>query len=136
MNPTQPCASDAPHLSPDFAERAIRKADRIVAGRRRTERAVALTAFVSMAVVVTISGFGLAPLRDAAHPATPPVHLAQAGNEMVGSNTGEDNDALTYLFPDAASVARFDNRDDQYADATDDTVTDGTQDSDDDGANP
>ena len=91
-------------LSPDFADRVLRLADRRLAERRRA-RWLAGAAALSITALAAVSWIDFtAPQRPASRNPdflSAPAPLASA--ESPGSSAG----ALSYLFPDAAPLARF-----------------------------
>ncbi|HTT82006.1 MAG TPA: hypothetical protein VMF67_00845 [Rhizomicrobium sp.] len=108
-----------PVLSEDFADRVLKRADIVIAQRRRFYRAATEAAalfLVSMGVVswIAISGASKAPEM---RPGTQSVALL--GNFTEAQT--EETDALSDFFPDAGSVSRFAA---EYSDATDESDTD------------
>ena len=104
-------ANEIPDFSPDFAERVLTKADGIVARRRHV--AVGAFSFALIAVVAWV-----AATRSAVPSKTMVLDPAAPGFAVTASAQDDRTDALVYLFPDAAPVARFAATDpDEAADA-------------------
>jgi hypothetical protein len=98
-------ATHEPVLSADFAERVLARADVVIAGRRRVRHIVggiAALGFVSIAVVSWSMMSGMTPspaMRGGSQ------NIALAGAQDQAQT--DEPDALSDLFPDAASVASF-----------------------------
>jgi hypothetical protein len=98
-------ATHEPVLSADFAERVLARADVVIAGRRRVRHIVggiAALGFVSFAVVswAMMSGMTQSPAMRGGSQT-----IALAGAQDQAQT--DEPDALSDLFPDAASVASF-----------------------------
>lgn len=108
-----------PRLSPEFAARVLRQADLLIAGRRRLRRAIAGCTAVSILTIATV--MGLRAVRPANPGSQSPPSIAEAAlgsGDLLPSGQIDQGDALSYLFPDAAPLARFDAT---YSAATSDT---------------
>ena len=128
MNSTETRLPEAPQLSPDFAARVIQRADIILARRRQARRVIA--AAVTASVIAVVIGLRVSPAPPRAHLA-PLASYSESDPDFLadfdtgwsssssawssGSSQDEQGDALNYLFPDAASLARFIN---QYSAST------------------
>jgi hypothetical protein len=99
--------SSEPRFSPDFAARVLREAEAVLARRRTFRNLVAGGTLVALAAVGTITwvsysapnGFGPRP--------EPAYAWAPDTSQVSSAEQSDQPDALAYLFPDAASVARF-----------------------------
>jgi hypothetical protein len=102
-----------PRFRPDFAACVLAEADAAIARRREVRRAVTAAAAVSLVLIGTISWASLTgrPSEVRRRPETGSVAAA-----ISLPSSGEQTDALAYMFPDAAPVARFAT---EYSDATD-----------------
>ena len=120
MNTSDTRWPDQRHLNADFAARVLRRADTIRARRRRVQSAMAAAAAVLL--VVLFVGPRVAPtatselsVRTAADfdPGFDSLSIFDAalssssGGWSLDSAPDQNADALTYLFPDAAPLARF-----------------------------
>ena len=94
----------AGELSPDFAERVLRLADRRLAERRRA-RWLAGAAALSITGLAAVSWIGFtASQRPASRNAD---FLSVPAPSASTESPGSSGDALSYLFPDAEPLARF-----------------------------
>lgn len=109
-----------PRLSADFAARVLDRADAIRARRRRMQ--IATAAAAGALLVALIAGPRVAPTPTREIPGAATASSGSGADFLAdfnaerGSSSGdftsasgraEDADALTYLFPDAAPLARF-----------------------------
>ncbi|HEY5046763.1 MAG TPA: hypothetical protein VII49_01925 [Rhizomicrobium sp.] len=106
-----------PGLSADFTQRVLRRADIIIARRRRMRRVGVASAAAVVLILVIVSGTRmLSPEANA--PRTQPDEIAGAdAGGLLAAPSGR-TDPLSYMFPDAAPVARLAER---YSDDTDDS---------------
>jgi hypothetical protein len=103
-----------PVLGADFAERVLARADVVIARQRLVRRVAgggAALAFVSVAVVSWLMMSGMVQ-----SPAPRSGSQTLASLDATTNTQADESDALSDLFPDAGSVARFAT---EYSDATD-----------------
>jgi hypothetical protein len=93
-------------LSPDFAERVLRLADRRLAQRRGTRR-IAVATGLSVAALAIASWINLAAPPRPAAPTRNPMSVSLPRPFDSADSRGTSADALSYLFPDAEPLARF-----------------------------
>ena len=120
---------DEPHLSADFAARVLHQVDKVRTRRRRVQFAMAAAAGALLVALIVGPRPAPTPTREvpgtiAANSGSGTDVLADAEWGLLSgdstSTPGQDAgaDALGYLFPDAAPLARFV---DEYSAATDGT---------------
>jgi hypothetical protein len=111
----------APRLGPDFAKRVLERADVVVARRRQIRRMIAGSAAASVVAVAVVSGADVFLTGRTPAPRREPVYVAASDLEFPTARRDDQANALSYLFPDAAPLARFAV---QYSDASDGAGTD------------
>jgi hypothetical protein len=98
-------------LGPNFAERVLDAADRLVARRRLRRTAGASVLCVGFAAAAVWFDFSAAPKGPAQdrNPVFASAPSAQIDKEPVGSpaEPGSSADALSWFFPDAEPLARY-----------------------------
>jgi hypothetical protein len=136
MSTTDTRWHDEPLLSPDFAARVLRRADTIRTRRRRLRGAMTAAAGALLVALVVGPRIVRTPAPNgagalAANSSSGSDFLAEfdaargssGGNwsSALAGNSNGDADALNYLLPDAAPLARFAN---EYSAAGSGTDTD------------
>lgn len=100
-------SSVEPMLSPDFAARVLLRADRTMARRRRIRRSIAGVA--GACVLAIAASLGMRGTQPAVPAPPSPVASNISGGELLTASRIDQGDALGYMFPDAAPLARFDS---------------------------
>ena len=102
--PPPPMLREEPILGPNFAAEVLKKADRLMARRRRIRGAVAGVGMVCVTAAAVVIGVRAFSPTNTAPALRPP--QTEALNDPTA---GEQADALAYMFPDAAPLAQLDD---------------------------
>ena len=94
-----------PVFSADFAERVLARADGLIARNRRVRRVTGGGAALCVVSAAVVSWVVMS--RASQSPPQRPASQSVAVSDTTVEAQADETDALSDLFPDAASVARF-----------------------------